>query len=91
MCSETGELWRSLGKDPSLAALILHELAGRVKMQPSTPENSLPSEGEEGVEFADEEPLKVSEEGPGLTFWGSFGEKGRERRSGGVIRVSERR
>ncbi|XP_061468810.1 maestro heat-like repeat-containing protein family member 2B [Rhineura floridana] len=59
MDSETGELWRSLGKDPPLAVLILHKLAARVA-QPSSLGTPLSSDSDETVEFADEEPLKAT-------------------------------
>ncbi|XP_053143152.1 maestro heat-like repeat-containing protein family member 2B isoform X3 [Hemicordylus capensis] len=59
MDSETGELWRSLGREPSLASLVLHKLAATVR-QPSAPEPASPSDSEETVEFAEEEPLKAT-------------------------------
>ncbi|XP_053221929.1 maestro heat-like repeat-containing protein family member 2B [Podarcis raffonei] len=59
MDSETGELWRSLGKDPSQALLILCKLAARVA-EPSSLEAPFSSGSNDSVEFADEGPLKAT-------------------------------
>ncbi|KAM3855849.1 maestro heat-like repeat-containing protein family member 2B [Vipera latastei] len=59
MDSETGELWRSLGKDASLALLILPKLASRITK--STDSGTiLHFTNEEIVEFAEEDPLKAT-------------------------------
>nr|XP_034996903.1 maestro heat-like repeat-containing protein family member 2B [Zootoca vivipara] len=59
MDSETGELWRSLGKDPSQALLILCKLAARVA-EPSSLEAPFSSGSNESMEFADEGSLKAT-------------------------------
>ncbi|XP_042299808.1 maestro heat-like repeat-containing protein family member 2B [Sceloporus undulatus] len=59
MDSETGELWRSLGRDPALVSLILHKLAALVT-QPSNVKAASYSGSEESEEFAEEEPLKAT-------------------------------
>ncbi|XP_029140818.1 maestro heat-like repeat-containing protein family member 2B, partial [Protobothrops mucrosquamatus] len=59
MDSETGELWRSLGKDASLALLILPKLASRITK--STDSGTiLHFTNEDIVEFAEEDPLKAT-------------------------------
>ncbi|XP_015276327.1 PREDICTED: maestro heat-like repeat-containing protein family member 2B [Gekko japonicus] len=59
MDSETGELWRSLGRDLFLAVLILHRLAATV-MQPPSSETVSATGSDETLVFADEEPLKAT-------------------------------
>ncbi|XP_054827888.1 maestro heat-like repeat-containing protein family member 2B [Eublepharis macularius] len=59
MDSETGELWRSLGRDAFLAVLILYRLAATV-MQPPSSETTSGSGSNETSVFTDEEPLKAT-------------------------------
>ncbi|XP_077180159.1 maestro heat-like repeat-containing protein family member 2B isoform X2 [Paroedura picta] len=59
MDSETGELWRSLGRDLFLAALILRRLAATV-MQPSISETASAMSSDGTSVFANEEPLKAT-------------------------------
>lgn len=66
--SETGELWRSLGRDASLALLILPKLASRIT-KPTDSGTILHFTNEDIVEFAEEDPLKVSGEEENLDFF----------------------
>ncbi|XP_026526051.1 maestro heat-like repeat-containing protein family member 2B [Notechis scutatus] len=59
MDSETGELWRSLGRDASLALLILPKLASRI-IKPTDSGTILHFTNEDIVEFAEEDPLKAT-------------------------------
>ncbi|XP_060117466.1 LOW QUALITY PROTEIN: maestro heat-like repeat-containing protein family member 2B [Heteronotia binoei] len=59
MDSETGELWRSLGRNLLLAVLILHRLAATV-LQPPSSETASATGSDESSVFADEEPLKAT-------------------------------
>ncbi|XP_048340633.1 maestro heat-like repeat-containing protein family member 2B [Sphaerodactylus townsendi] len=59
MDSETGELWRSLGKELFLALLILQRLATTVT-QPQSLETASAIGSDDTPVFADEEPLKAT-------------------------------
>ncbi|XP_063147138.1 maestro heat-like repeat-containing protein family member 2B [Candoia aspera] len=59
MDSETGELWRSLGRDESLALLILQKLASRIT-KPTSSGTILHFTSEDIVEVADEDHLKAT-------------------------------
>ncbi|XP_070589108.1 maestro heat-like repeat-containing protein family member 2B [Erythrolamprus reginae] len=59
MDSETGELWRSLGRDTTLALLILPKLASTIT-KPTDSGTIFHFTNEDIVEFADEDPLKAT-------------------------------